>query len=192
MRYQNQGHGVFSTQLYPGVQCTPMVARAKRSRNWCPATVNVGTVVNPRGAIRPSARTALVLDRIHVPELYDNFENKLRSTIRPLIRRTWKVDLPDYDGTQLIRYKTGGHYVCHQDCDDLEYADRYFTVLCYLNDDFQGGGTYLPSLRQTVTPQPGKTLIFPSRYSHAALPVEAGEKFVFLTWMCGPLPIRWI
>jgi predicted 2-oxoglutarate/Fe(II)-dependent dioxygenase YbiX len=140
----------------------------------------------------PEARAALIVDRAQTAELHADFEEKVRIAIRPLIRNLWGVDLPDCNGTQLVRYITGGYFVPHQDSDEAEFASRYFTVLCYLNNDFEGGNTIFPSLKCNMRSYPGKAMIFPSQYLHAAEPVTRGEKFIFVTWMCGPVPIKWI
>jgi hypothetical protein len=62
--------------------------------------------------------------------------------------------------------------------------------VCYLNDDFAGGGTEFTDLDYTVTPMPGKSIVFPARYLHRALPVLAGEKYVAVSWVIRPLPLR--
>jgi predicted 2-oxoglutarate/Fe(II)-dependent dioxygenase YbiX len=100
------------------------------------------------------------------------------------------VKLVETCGTQIIRYRKGGRYVAHTDA-GVDYAERYFSVVCYLNDDFTGGLTSFPSLEYSTRPQTGKAIIFPSRYFHCAEPVSSGEKFIFLTWVCGPIPITW-
>jgi predicted 2-oxoglutarate/Fe(II)-dependent dioxygenase YbiX len=100
--------------------------------------------------------------------------------------------LSECQGTQLVRYKPGGHYVPHTDAGADEFANRYFTVLCYLNQDFEGGKTSFPSLNYAATPRAGKALIFPATYLHCAEPVVRGEKLILLSWVCGPVPIRWV
>ena len=187
-----QAHGIFATRLFSPMQCARIVKRARNVNGWDAARVSVESNEDSSGGVLPDIRTALICARTLTGDLHDDFEEKVCCAIRPLIERLWGIDLPRCDGTQLIRYKTGAHYVPHKDSDEQEFASRYFTVLCYLNEDFQGGGTHFPSLRHTVRPASGKTVIFPSEYLHAAEPVTQGEKFVLLTWMCGPVPIRWI
>jgi predicted 2-oxoglutarate/Fe(II)-dependent dioxygenase YbiX len=140
----------------------------------------------------PETRSACILNRLQAAATYDEFEEKVRVVVNPLVRQIWGVDLPRQEGTQIVRYAPGGHYIPHKDADEGELANRYFTVLCYLNDSFEGGKTSFTSLNFTAVPFPGKTLVFPSRYLHCAEPVTRGEKFVFVTWLCGSLPIKWI
>jgi predicted 2-oxoglutarate/Fe(II)-dependent dioxygenase YbiX len=90
-----------------------------------------------------------------------------------------------------VRYSPGDYYVAHSDVipgDDY----RYFTVLCYLNEEFEGGQTSFPVLGHRVTPRAGTAVVFPSSYLHRAEPVAGGEKYVIVTWLCGPPPVRWL
>lgn len=192
MSYQIEAHGVFAAQLYEPSHCLSAVRRADSCNCWNAASVSERSDGESREIVLPQTRAAFILEYSQALELYERFEDKVRSMVCPLIKQLWGVDLPHCEGTQLVRYKAGGHYSCHQDSDDEEFASRYFTVLCYLNDAFHGGGTHFPSLSYTAAPATGKVLIFPSHYSHTALPITQGEKFIFLTWISGPIPIRWI
>jgi Rps23 Pro-64 3,4-dihydroxylase Tpa1-like proline 4-hydroxylase len=183
---------VFATHLYPSAQCRAIVRHVRGEGAWEPAQVLIHSEGNLTDAVQSNAREASIASRAHASRIYDEFEEQVRRLVAPMIRSIWGTELTDCDGTQLIRYPTGGHYVPHRDADDTAYAHRYFTVLCYLNDDFVGGETSFPSLRFTATPIQGKTLVFPSRFLHSALPVVKGEKFAFLTWLCGPIPTQWL
>lgn len=150
----------------------------------------------PDGVFRPEVRSAWILDSENQQHLYLDFENKVRTVIQSLILKLWGVKLYSCDGTQLIRYKPGDRYLPHkdssEDATEISFASRYFTILCYLNDSFLGGTTTFPTLGYTAMPVSGKALIFPSHYWHSAVSVAGGEKFVLLTWVCGPVPLRWI
>ena len=183
---------MFATRLYEPDQCAALVAQAKRRRGWAAAQIVVESEGRSRDLTLPDTRAARILNRSKADATYDDFEQRVRTIIHPLVRQIWEADLPRQEGTQLVRYSPGGHYVPHRDADEGELANRYFTVLCYLNDNFEGGKTNFPSLNFTAAPVPGKTLVFPSRYMHCAEPVTRGEKFVFITWLCGPVPIKWI
>jgi prolyl 4-hydroxylase len=169
-----------------------MVSDLKRQQGWTAAQIVVESEGRSRDLTLPDTRAASILDRSQAVATYDRFEQRVRSVIHPLVRQIWEVDLPRQEGTQLVRYSPGGHYVAHRDADEGEQANRYFTVLCYLNDNFEGGKTSFPPLNFTAAPVSGKTLVFPSRYLHCAEPVTRGEKFVLITWLCGQVPIKWI
>jgi len=136
-------------------------------------------------------RRARILDPARAVQIYDDFERRVDRQIKPLIKDIWQVDLREHAGTQIIRYAPNGHYEPHTDS-GLNLNDRYFSVLCYLNDDFEGGCTFFPYLNYRATPKSGRAIVFPSRFTHCAEPVLKGEKYVALTWVVGPMPIQWL
>jgi len=184
--------GVVSVQLYQARRCKAIVDYVKGLREWNSAGVYLEAGPGQyQSVVRPDTRTASILTSAHQGKAFRLFDEKVNKTIKPLIRQIWQVDLTEHSGTQILRYPPGGHYVPHQDAGrDLLY--RYFTLLCYLNDDFEGGQTWFPPLNYAVVPRTGKAILFPARYHHAARPVVRGEKFVILTWINGPVPIHWI
>jgi len=185
---RQEAHGVFSVQLYDKIACRSIVERARRVSAWSLAAIGSETIA----VVDPGIRSASSLDPKRTAAIHVDFECKVSETVLPLLRQIWQCDVARCEGTQLLRYGLGGHYLPHRDGDDSGYSSRYFTVVCYLNEDFDGGKTRFPSLGYCATPFIGRALIFPSRFTHCAEPVLSGEKFVFLTWLCGPVPIRWI
>jgi predicted 2-oxoglutarate/Fe(II)-dependent dioxygenase YbiX len=191
-QYTREAHGVFAMPLYTSRRCSALAARVRRARQWSDAEV----ARHELGAVQfipdPAARAARILQGVLASGIEREFEEKIHSLVGPLIKKLWDASLPECQGTQLVRYKPGGHYVPHTDAGVDEFANRYFTVLCYLNQDFEGGKTSFPSLNYAATPEAGKAIIFPASYLHCAEPVISGEKLILLSWVCGPVPARWI
>ena len=190
--YQREAHGVFSARLFGSSSCRSIVRQVRSLDAWEVAQVVVEREEGTRDLILPESRDALIARRDLTEPLHQDFESRVHALVGPLIRETWGAGLTALSGTQLVRYRRGGHYVAHTDSDQGAFASRYFTVLCYLNDDFAGGGTSFPSLSFRATPVSGRALVFPSQYWHCAEPVIGGEKLVFLSWLCGPVPLKWI
>jgi len=190
--HDEESRGVFSIPLYDAKSCRAIVEYVKRLDDW--STAQVRTEVRPAEfvtSVRPDTRLARILNSVHTRELHDRFDEKMNKIIKPLIKRIFGVSLHEHSGTQVLRYPPGGHYVPHQDAvSDMLY--RYFTVVCYLNDDFEGGHTWFPSLNYSAVPQVGKAILFPSRFYHCAQPVTRGDKIVIISWVNGPLALRWI
>jgi prolyl 4-hydroxylase len=186
--YRQEAHGVFSLQLYGKSPCRSIVDQVLRVDQWNAAEVGGEGAT----AVDTAIRAAGIAKRGKTAAIHNDFEQKIAQIVRPCLRRMWGRDLARCEGTQLIRYGPGGHYNPHKDGDDDGYASRYFTVLCYLNDNFQGGKTRFPSLGYSATPVTGRALIFPARFVHGGEPVLSGEKLVFLAWLCGPPPLLWI
>jgi len=185
-------HGIYACMLHDADECAAVVVEARRIGAWHAAEITVenddGT---PESIEDTSTRSAYILDRTKGAPILDEFEARVRRRLIPAIRQIWDVDLYELIGTQLVHYQPGGHYDAHQDAGGV-FANRYFTVVCYLNADFDGGHTSFPTLPHVTRPEAGKTIFFPSRYYHCAQPVTRGEKFVLITWVCGPVPVQWI
>lgn len=187
-----EAHGVFALTLYDSATCSSIVKRLRALRSWQGAEVREGSEAEGyQSGSRPDVRLARVLAPARAPGIIRDFHARMNRVIKPLIEQIWGVKLTGHSGTQIIRYGPGGDYEAHADAGhDLQY--RYFTVLCYLNDDYEGGSTRFPSLNHATAPRCGKVILFPSLYFHCAEPVIKGEKYVLLSWVNGPLRIEWI
>lgn len=192
VQYKEESSNLFSFPFFAANSCARYVESIKNAEGWSPAQVR--NEIGPAEyvtSVRPDTRFAEILGSAEMGDLYDRFEEKMNRVVKPLIKTTFGIALHEHAGTQVLRYPPGGHYVPHQDAvSDMLY--RYFTVVCYLNDDFEGGRTWFPSLDYSAVPRTGRAIVFPSRFYHCAQPVVRGEKFVIISWINGPLPIKWI
>jgi len=90
-----------------------------------------------------------------------------------------------FEDVSLLRYKPGQYYDWHADANPHKESDsfeRTISVVLYLNDDFEGGGTeFVDKVRK---PKAGQALIFPSNWCffHSAQPVTKGTKYAMVTW----------
>jgi hypothetical protein len=190
--FEEVSPGVVTTRIYSPRHCASILSRVRTLHGWSKAQVRLETSNGTHRVLtKASARSASILTSCAGIEICNNFESRVKRFIRPLIKEVWQIDLKEISGTQLIRYRLGGYYVEHTDAGD-DLAERYFSIVCYLNDNFKGGHTSFPSFQSSISPSSGKTLIFPSRYLHRADPILSAEKYVLITWMCGPVAIRWI
>jgi Rps23 Pro-64 3,4-dihydroxylase Tpa1-like proline 4-hydroxylase len=190
--YREESREVFSIPLFDSKSCGSMVEYLKALDDWSTAEVRYETDSREFvTSVRPEVRLARMLDAACTPELCARFDEKMNNVVKPLIKNLLGVSLYEHSGTQIIRYPSGGHYIPHQDAgSDMLY--RYFTVVCYLNDDFEGGHTRFPSLAYSAVPKAGTGILFPSNFFHCAEPVIRGEKFVIISWVNGPIPLKWI
>jgi hypothetical protein len=58
-----------------------------------------------------------------------------------------------------------------------------YTLMVYLNDNFDGGETRFPGLGLVVRPRSGMALIFPHRLRHEGLPIIRGVKYALHTFI---------
>lgn len=90
-----------------------------------------------------------------------------------------------FESVGLLRYTEGQFYDWHADANPHAESDsfrRTMSVVLYLNDDFEGGGTeFVDKVRK---PKAGQALIFPSNWCffHSAQPVTKGTKYAVVTW----------
>lgn len=191
IQHTKEIQGIFAVELYQPGACRSIIEHAKDVDGWTEAKVShrVKDQFNP--ATRPEARRASVLAPPRESEIRREFDLKMESIIKPLVIEVWGVDLKQHSETHFVRYCPGNYYTPHSDT-GLHRSDRYFTIICYLNDDFEGGQTSFPQLNYRITPRCGKAVIFPATYLHCAEPVTRGEKYIIVSWLTGPPPTRWI
>ena len=93
----------------------------------------------------------------------------------------------------LQKYGEGGHFgALHSERTTLDTLHRSLVWMTYLNEGFDSGETHFPMLNLEVTPEKGKTLIWPAEWTHAHLgrKVSNGEKFIVTGWMHYPIDNR--
>ena len=113
-----------------------------------------------------------------------------------------------FESFQVIHYNENEEYKYHYDAYDMNETEKYKkftrergnrlrTVLVYLNDVEEGGGTGFDSLNEyegeiIVEPKMGKMVVFNNvndngslnrKSRHAGLPVIKGEKWAFNLWL---------
>ena len=191
MEFEEEVAGVFALPLYSARSCKSILDHAKSPRGWKKAQSRAQKRGGYNSVVKPEIRSASVFCPAHEPKVFQNFDDKMRKVINPLIRRTWHVDFLRPSETHIVRYAPGDHFVAHSDA-GLDMQHRYFTVLCYLNEDFEGGATGFPELNYSVVPKCGKAIVFPARYLHGGKPIINGYKYLFISFLIGPVPIRWI
>lgn len=191
VEYTEEIKGILAVELYDARACRSLIEHAKDTDAWTEAKVSEHASGSFNSATRPEARLASVLAPARESEIRRDFDEKMESIIKPLVKEVWGVSLKQHAETHFVRYAPGNYYTPHSDT-GLHRHDRYFTVICYLNDDFEGGQTSFPQLNYAVTPRCGKAVIFPATYLHCAEPVTSGEKYILVSWLTGTPPTRWI
>lgn len=89
------------------------------------------------------------------------------------------------EAIQVLEYTSNQEYKFHHDTSNDPNSKEYhriISIVLYLNDEFDGGGTEF--INQTYKPSPGYGLIFPSNWSfpHSGQKVLSGKKRVAVTW----------
>lgn len=78
------------------------------------------------------------------------------------------------------KYLVGGRANLHTD-EGFTEDNGIYTVIVYLNDDYEGGEVSFPNHEVTIKQAAGDVLIFPSYYLHYSDPVISGEKYMAIS-----------
>ena len=188
----DKANRVVSVRLFDTTECQKIVEKLDQIEDWHEALVrHQSQGKNYDDVMNPNIRIASLPNTADVAWLYREFEMRIDSLVKPLVLKLWKLNLDKQSDTQLLKYEAGGHYRPHLDT-GIDLEKRLFSVICYLNDDFEGGRTLFPPLDYAVTPTAGLSVVFPSTYLHGSEPVTAGRKIVLVSWLDGPVPVKWI
>jgi len=115
--------------------------------------------------------------------------------VRKLMERCLEhVDRPinNCEKLQVLRYRPGGFYRPHYDCFKDGTNPRMYTFIVALNDDFEGGETEFPNIKERYRMKKGDCLLFEnldnyefmtSKAFHGGRPVTRGEKWVCNLWV---------
>jgi len=144
----------------------------------------VDTKIRDTQEVRLSAETRAQLDAL------------LDDLVARHIDPYYAVRIRDREPLQVLHYGPGGHYIPHVDAETLfkddaglelweKSLDRDLSVVCFLNDDFDGGELVFPGLDLVISPRAGTLVCFPSdhNYIHGVNPVTRGRRYTLVTWM---------
>ena len=83
-------------------------------------------------------------------------------------------------------YKPGGGYMLkHFERTGLSSVTRFLVWMTYLNDVTDGGGTHFVYQNKTTSARKGRTLIWPTDFTHTHVGVvsETQEKYIITGWL---------
>lgn len=119
-----------------------------------------------------------------------------RALVAAYINPFYDVEVRDSEPWQILHYGVGGHYIPHVDAETLykdddglelweKTLDRDLSVVCFLNDDFEGGELVFPQLDLSIEPRAGTLVCFPSdhHFIHGVNPVRKGHRYTAVSWM---------
>jgi predicted 2-oxoglutarate/Fe(II)-dependent dioxygenase YbiX len=124
----------------------------------------------------------------------------MESRIIELVRKAFACELEPFyncklrslETPQVLRYVKGSHFKPHSDSDIIDFEskrwkkaqDRDYSLLIYLDQDFEGGELIFPNFDFTLHPEAGMLVCFPAdfRYLHGAMPVISGVRHAIVSW----------
>ena len=130
-----------------------------------------------------------------------NKKSKLNSIkeLNVIAKTLTDTDLNQHEDVCIVRYQEGQEYKAHHDyfckktmSEEFERGgDRIFSLLFFLNDGFEGGGTIFTKLNLEIRPKKGRLILWRNHWNgeqnvmseHAGMPVESGIKYVAVKWI---------
>jgi len=125
--------------------------------------------------------------------LIDQTRKRLMYRLAPAIEAAFQFRATRIERYLVARYDAAdlGGFRPHRDNDTSGTAHRRFAVSINLNDGFEGGGLRFPEFgADHYRPPPGSALAFSCSLLHEAMPVTAGERYVFLTFLYGEADVE--
>lgn len=112
------------------------------------------------------------------------YQAVLERIVYPLWIWYWELDGEGWNTSRsenfIAKYDT-----INQGSLDIHHDDSAITLNVRLNDDFKGGGTYIPRYKTTVQPRKmGHAMAHPGRitHKHGGRPVEEGTRYILVSF----------
>jgi prolyl 4-hydroxylase len=161
--------------LLPIGECQALI-RSSEARGYEAAPITTARGFQMRPDVRSNTRV-----------MYDDpaLAERLWQRLRPHVPAAWPppwVAVGLNERFRIYRYEPGQYFRWHLDgAFQRSPAERSrFTVLLYLNDDFEGGSTDFHD-GPTVVPVAGAALVFAHAQLHQGAPPTRGRKYVLRT-----------
>lgn len=125
------------------------------------------------------------------PDLRYNIESGIRSLYNESLQSVYGREIVSFEPAQILHYPLNGKYDTHNDCEIFvdgnlkRSANRDISVICFLNDDYEGGELEFTLLGLKITPKRGMIITFPSyfEFTHRVHPVTRGDRFSVVAWI---------
>ena len=145
-------------------------------------------VLSPKGSVDSKTRKSKQLWLTDNSHIYCNKISKIASQITQL-------PIENMEELQIVKYEKGGYFKAHYDPEVVYKSninDRIYTIIIYLNDNFEGGETYFKELDIYVKPKKGKAVLFKSlnndkkilrKSFHQGQEITSGVKYMCNKWI---------
>lgn len=163
------------------------------------------SLAKPRMSRSMTVNTETGTDKLHDARTSNGMfflrgENNLVRDIEQRIANLLNWPVNNGEGLQILQYKPGAEYKPHYDYFQPDLpgnvnilqrgGQRIATLIIYLTDVNEGGGTIFPDVNFKVFPKRGNALFFSyplahpsSKTLHGGLPVISGEKWIATKWL---------
>lgn len=169
-------------------QCQRIVKECETLRGQAGRVLSTGE----EGGVASREVDSRKVDDLATERMSVDIDDLGRTAFSLYVARHFARPIEWFEKPKILRYREGGEYYAHADAYNWQaeerrwrrVTDRDFSLLIYLNEDFEGGELEFKYLNHRVAPKQGLLVAFPSdwRYAHAALPVRRGVKHTVVSF----------
>lgn len=109
------------------------------------------------------------------------FMSALNTKISNLFVDAWEV----LSISSIMRYRPGEGKGPHRDNDGEKDLNNVYGLVVYLNDDYEGGEIYYPSIKYSIKPKKNSVLIHYAGLEHGVSDVISGIRYVLTSFVQG-------
>eukprot|EP00163_Fabomonas_tropica_P030755 TRINITY_DN7091_c0_g1_i1.p1 TRINITY_DN7091_c0_g1~~TRINITY_DN7091_c0_g1_i1.p1 ORF type:complete len:248 (+),score=41.47 TRINITY_DN7091_c0_g1_i1:110-853(+) len=171
---------IYRFQLFTPEFCAKLIRDGEKCQNWKVQKEDFfekDAFLENFGRVEEAEKT-LDLEEIGMDTWYYHIAKK---HIVPIMRKLWRsFTVTKFDEPYLLKYEVNliKGMRLHNDLETV-------SMIVYLNDEYEGGGTHFPRYNfSTATPKPvpGTAVLYPGRLSHEheGLPITQGVRFLLL------------
>jgi predicted 2-oxoglutarate/Fe(II)-dependent dioxygenase YbiX len=134
-------------------------------------------------------------DTVDLTLIATSVNRVIGAIVATVIEPNFRTAIDYWSPPTALAYPVGGRNDCHFDNELPDpqadgtiswkrVNDRDFSLVWYLNNDYEGGQLTFPFIGITVTPQEGMVVCFPSHhlFAHGAEVVTAGLRLAIVSW----------
>lgn len=128
----------------------------------------------------------------------------LIASISDRVAKLTNSNIEQQEILQVVKYNQNGYFNDHYDAcgrntefckkmtENYKGKDRLYTVIIYLNDDYEGGETVFPNINKIIKPEKGKAVIFKNINNNGSIitdslhrgnPIINGTKYICNKWI---------
>jgi len=182
--YQDEVYKIVKNFISPQ-DCIDIIQHAEKQKFY-PSALGISKSLNDQ--FRKSE--TVWVDPKELPiiqHLYDKIENMVQ------------IDQKYFESLQIVKYGIGGFFRPHYDV--LSTLSRLYTIIIYLNDDYENGHTHFPFYHLDIKLNKGDALLFRSvdfinnkfilnkKSLHQGKPITQGTKYICNIWISPPVHI---
>ena len=166
------GPNIIEFPLFTEKFCTEIIILAENNE-W----------VTNRHTYHPT--TDQTLESLGIQEIY---QKVLEQFVYPIWIKFWELDGEEWSKLKSENF-IAKYDILNQGSLDIHHDASLITLNVRLNNDFKGGGTYLPRYQKTLQPKKsGNAMAHPGSitHKHGGRPVEEGTRYILVTFTQTP------